>query len=305
MEHRTSHKVAIIGAGVSGMTCALYLARANIDVCLIGDWTTTLLLSTPEIKNYPGIPSISGYDFLNNLHNQVAEYNIPIIEGMALTPMIKDDQWIILTEPGDVVDTENLVIATGSEPRLLGLENEEHLIGHGVSTCAYCDAQAFAGKSVVVVGSGNLAIEEAIYLSKICSKVTVLCRKNEFSTQDYTAERLIDHKNVGVNFNAEVMKIERTDSGFMILLKGLRTRMISADGIFYAIGSVPNTTFLNGVFPLDKNKYIDLPEEVSTTHRMYACGDVNATNKYKQVVTAAADGCNTAIRIIRDIRQHR
>ena len=173
MEKRSFHEVVVIGAGVSGMTCAMYLARANVDVCLIGDYTTTPLLSTPSIQNYPGIGNISGMEFLENLHKQVLESGACIVEANAMAPMIKDDGWIILTDNGDIIDTKNIVVATGSSARMLNLENEEEFIGKGVSTCAYCDGSLYEGKDVCVVGSGTLAIEELLFFAGSPSSVLV------------------------------------------------------------------------------------------------------------------------------------
>ena len=302
MENRSFHEVVVIGAGVSGMTCAMYLARANVDVCLIGDYTTTPLLSTPSIQNYPGIGNISGMEFLENLHKQVLESGACIVEANAMAPMIKDDGWIILTDNGDIIDTKNIVVSTGSSARMLNLENEEEFIGKGVSTCAYCDGSLYEGKDVCVVGSGTLAIEEAMYLAKICRRVTVLCRKSEFSTSVYTPDQLNKYDNIAVLFDANVAKIVGSGEKIMVILAGTRSRIVSFDGIFYAIGSSPNTSFLEKLYPLDNNGYIDLPDEVSTKHHMYACGDVNASNRFKQVVTAASDGCNTALKILKDLR---
>ena len=284
------------------MTCAMYLARANADVCLIGDYTTTPLLATPSIQNYPGICGISGQTFLDNLHDQVKTSGAHIIEANAMSPMSKDGKWIILTDDGSVVDTNYLVIATGSSARLLNLENEEEFIGKGVSTCAYCDGPLYEGKNVCVVGTGTLAIEEAIYLSKICNSVTIIGRKDRLSTNAYTEEQLKDYKNIFIRYNSPIAKIARGQEQVMLVLSGNRARILSFDGIFYALGSLPNTEFLEGLCPLTKNKYIDIPEEVESTHHIYACGDVNAHNKYKQVVTAAADGCNTALQILKDLR---
>ena len=303
MENREFHKVAIIGAGVAGMSCALYLGRAGIDTCLIGDWVTTPLLNTPAIENYPGVKSISGYEYLENLHKQVVDAGVRVVPSVATTPLIKNESWVIITGDGTVVDTDHIVIATGSEPRMLGIENEEEFIGHGVSTCAYCDAQLYENKRVAVIGSGTLAFDEAIYLSKICAKVSIICRKDKLNSLNYDTDALINYPNISVNLGMKVVSLSRGEDGsIMIIAEGVRRTMMSFDGVFYAIGSVPNTAFLEGVFPLNKDKYIDIPEEVSSSHRMYVCGDVNANNKFKQVVTAAADGCNTAMRIIRDIK---
>jgi len=302
MSKRSFHEVAIIGAGVSGMTCALYLARANVDVCLIGDYLTTPLLAAPSIQNYPGIVKISGMQLLDHLHAQVRTAGVYIVEENAMTPMLKDNGWIILTADGEMIETSHLVVATGSSAKLLNLENEEEFIGKGVSTCAYCDGPIYEGQRVCVIGSGTLAIEEAIYLSKICSHVTVLCRKSQFSTTLYTPDQLNKYPNITVSFNAVIKKINVSENGITVFFGGNRARLMSFDGVFYAIGSAPNTAFLDGLYPLDKNGYIDLPPEVSSKHRMYACGDINARNPNKQIVTAAADGCNTALQILKDLR---
>lgn len=302
MPKRIFHEVAIIGAGVSGMTCALYLARANVDVCLIGDYTDTPLLASPSIQNYPGIMNVSGMDYLNTLNNQVKAAGVEILSDSAMTPMLKDNGWIVLTAGGEVVETTHLVVATGSSSRMLNLEHEEEFIGKGVSTCAYCDGPLYEGKRVCVIGSGTLAIEEAMYLSKICNEVIVLCRKSKFSTTLYTPDQLNKYQNITVMFDAPVKKINVSENGITVILGGNMARLMSFDGVFYAIGSSPNTAFLDGLYPLDQNGYIDLPREVSSKHHMYACGDVNANNPNKQVITAAADGCNTALQILKDLR---
>ena len=302
MENRSFHEVTIIGAGVAGMTCAMYLKRAGVDVCLIGDYTTTPLLSSPSIQNYPGIKDISGLDYLTQLHEQIVDLGVCLIEATAMSPMIKDDGWIIITDDGNVVDTKNLVIATGSSARMLNLENEEDFIGKGVSTCAYCDGSLYTDKNVAVVGSGTLAIEEAVYLAKICKRVTILCRKTKFSTDIYTPEQLTKYPNIVLTFDAPITKIVGTENGLMVILGGRRSRVMSFDGMFYAMGSHPNTEFLDGLYPLDSNGYIDMPQEAASKHHMYCCGDVNASNKFKQAVTAAADGCNTALQILKDLK---
>lgn len=302
MSDRTFHNVTIIGAGVSGMTCALYLSRANIDVCLVGDYCTTPLLASPSIRNYPGIKDISGAGYLINLHDQVSERGVSIIEGTAMAPVRNGDKWVVLTDAGNIIDTNIVVIATGSSARLLNLEKEEEFIGKGVSTCAYCDGPIYEGKNVCVIGSGTLAIEEAMYLSKICKRVTVLCRKSQFSTCLYTPDQLSKYPNVAVVFDAPVKRINVLENRVTVVLDGNLTRIMPFDGVFYAIGSLPNTRFLDGSFPIDENGYITLTDELSAKYGMYACGDVNAHNKNKQVVTAAADGCNTALKILKDLR---
>ena len=302
MENREKHKVVIIGAGVAGMTCALYLARAAIDVCLIGDWTTTPLLSSPTIKNYPGLYETSGQEYLSTLNDQVLAAGVRVIAGTAATPMRADEGWIVYTDTGNVVEIENLVIATGSSSRMLNLKNEEQFIGNGVSTCAYCDGPLYKDKKVCVIGSGTLAVEQAMYLSKICSSVTVFCRKDKLSSTVYTPDNLAKYTNVSIMFNAPIQRVYCEKGKTFVYIGEGRPIMKSFDGVFYAMGSIPNTSFLEGLCPLDKNGYIDLPDEVAKQHHMYACGDVNASNKYKQVVTAAADGCRVALQLLQDIR---
>lgn len=302
MNNRCFHEIVIIGAGVSGMTCALYLARANADVCLIGDYTTTPLLASPEVKNYPGIFNISGAEFLETLNRQVVESGATVVSANAMSPMCKDGKWIVLTDDGNVVDANYLVIATGSSARLLNLENEEEFIGKGVSICAYCDGPLYAGKNVCVVGTGTLAVEEAIYLSKICKHVTMIGRKDRLSTNAYTEEQLREYENISIKYDSPIAKIIRGDNNIMLVLAGHRARILTFDGIFYALGSIPNTEFLEGLCPLDEQKYINIPDQAESRHHIYACGDVNANNKYKQAVTAAADGCNTALQILQDLR---
>ena len=304
MERVTSCQVAIIGAGISGMTCALYLARAGVDTALIGDWTTAPILASPEIRNYPGTGKISGYDLLSNLNQQVQDTNTKIIAGIAAKPTRQSDTWVVLVDTGDIVEADSLVIATGASPKLLNLENEQELIGKAVSTCAYCDGPLYAGKKVCVVGSGTTAIEEALYLSKIAHTVTVLCRKNKFSTSLYTPEQLGNYPNIQLMFDTQIKSISLDGHGSVIVqLSGNRSRMMLFDGIFYAIGSSPNTEFLGGMLPVDHSGHIDLAPESERIYRVYACGDVNARSPFKQAIVAAADGCETAMRLLCNLRK--
>lgn len=285
------------------MTCSLYLKRAKVDVCLVGDYVTTPLLSTPSIKNYPGIKEISGVDYLSELHNQITLVGVYNIDGTAVSIYKNTGNWVVITDSNETIFSSKVVVATGSSPKLLGFEGENSLLGNGISTCAYCDGSLYENKSVGVIGSGTLAVEDAIYLSGLCDHVTLLCRKDRLSSSMYSYEQLLKYWNIEVLFNTAVKNITRHNEKLCLTTQD--ERLLEFDGVFYAIGSDPNTQLLQGICPLSSTGYTDFSVEFSSKTGLYACGDINSRNKNKQIVTAAADGCNTALQILNDLRNGR
>ena len=287
MEKRS---VVIIGCGIAGMTAGIYLKRAGIDTLIISDNAPGGVLNNiPSIENYPGYEKISGPDLAMNIYNQVKSIDIPVLfKGITSIDM---DKRII----NDSILYDYLIIATGRKGNVLGLDNEKELIGKGVSLCALCDGFFYKDKEVIVVGGGNTALTDALYLSSLCKKVTIVYRRDSFTSFKYLIDRVNNTKNIDVLFNSTLTSYNIDDKK-MLKSVCINDKEITTDGVFLAIGSTPN----GELFDVNKeNGYIVVDSKYNTSvNNVYAIGDVIKKDIY-QLVTASYDAVEASYDIIR------
>lgn len=296
-------KCVIIGSGPAGYTAAIYAARADLNPVLyaglqIGGQLTT----TTEVENFPGHANgITGPELMNELKNQAERFDTKIVyQHIDRVEFSNQEGGIHKLYVGDEeILSKSVIISTGATAKYLGLEAEKKYLGSGVSACATCDGFFYRGKNVIVVGGGDTALEEAIYLSKLCSKVTLLVRKSEFRASKAMVNKLETISNIEVKFNYELVDIK--GENFVekaVIINNLNNEKeeILVDGIFIAIGHQPNTEIFSEQIYLDENGYI-ITENKSTKTNLpgvFACGDVQ-DSIYRQAVTAAGTGCMAAI----------
>lgn len=283
------YKVVIIGSGIAGMTSSIYLKRGGIEPLIIENSVPGGSLNIiPSIENYPGYEKVSGPDLAINMYNQVNDLKIPI-----LSRNIKE-----IDLENKIIDNEilfdYLIIATGRRHRLLNLEGEDKLLGRGVSTCALCDGNFYKDKEVVVVGGGNSALTESLYLSNICKKVTIIYRKDKFNCEDYLINKVLNTKNIKVIYNANVINYNTKD-GILTSVLLDNKKKVKTSGVFLSIGSTPNSD----IFNVDKdNGYIITSNNYETNiSNVYAIGDV-IKKDYYQLINASYEGMIAALDII-------
>ena len=286
--------VIIIGAGPAGLTSAIYLLRANKKVLILESKNYGgAIINTPCIENYPACPNISGFDFATNLYNQVKE----------LDGEIKFEKVIEINNKKEVITKKNkysckaIIIATGTTNRKLDL-NEDNYLGKGVSYCATCDGNFYKGKIVAVVGGGNTAIEDAIYLSDLCKKVYLIHRRDEFRAFTKSIELLKKKDNVEFVLNSNVSKLSGKDKLESIeVISNNKKRIIKLDGLFIAIGQNPENSLFKDLVKLDEFGYVKSNSTLTNIKGIFVCGDVRS-KKIRQLVTATSDGCLAAMEAI-------
>ena len=293
----------ICGGGTAGLTAAIYLARAGLKVIVFEkSFAGGQITSSPELENFPGLPqSVSGAEFAMNTESQATKFGAEIKyeEISAINP---DGEIKTVTAGGKDYKAKTLILAMGLSHRKLGLENEEKLIGKGVSYCATCDGAFFKGKTTAVVGGGNTAAQDALYLSAICEKVYLIHRRSELRAEKYLRDKLKEKENIEIIYEAQVKKlIGEPLSEIEISLKG-KTQTISVSALFIAVGLIPESGLLSD-FSILNNGYIETNENMETKiENVYAVGDIrNAEGK--QLVFAAADGARAAMKIIDNLQK--
>jgi len=295
--------VVIIGAGIAGMTAALYLKRANKDVILIEKGMPGgAINTTSSVKNYPGIKMISGPEFSDMMFDQIKENGVEVKFSTVIGMEVYDDKKIVKLSNMDI-ECKFIIIATGKEVRKLGVPNEKELTGHGVSYCALCDGPLFKDKHVAVVGTGDSALEEALFLSNICKKVTILAKYDYFKCQDHILNDVENTGNIEVLYSSMVQKFNEKDGKLVSLdyKKGDEIYNLEVDGTFIYIGSTPNI-FANLDLELDGN-YIKVNDLMETSIKgIYAAGDIVKKSLY-QLVTASSDGAIAATSIIKELNK--
>ena len=293
-----SRKVVIIGSGVSGMTAAIYLKRAGIDVLVIEcDTPGGQLNRSSSIENYPGFKFIDGPTLAMNIYEQVTNLEVDYLFDKVIEIKESENKKIVKTTKEEV-ECEYVIMATGRTSRTLNLDNERKYIGKGISFCALCDGNLYKNKEVVVVGGGNSAIEEAIYLASICKKVTVIHRKDKLTAEEALINTLKTYDNVDIMYNVNIKKYNDEDNKIVsvTLDNGM---IIPASGVFIAIGYVP----INNLIEVKKdNGYIIVNNNYETSIKnIYACGDAIKKNAY-QIATAVGEATNVAYNIIKMIK---
>lgn len=296
------YKSIIVGTGPAGLTAAIYLARANLNPLVIeGPQPGGQLTTTTEIENFPGFSEgIMGPELMDNMRQQAERFGAKFITGWVNSVELGDRPFKLHVEGMGELVTDTLIISTGATAKYLGIPGEQDNIGRGVSTCATCDGFFFRGKEIVVVGGGDSALEEAGFLTRFASKVTLVHRREELRGSKIMQERVRDNNKVTWGLNRTPLEVVAGDKGVtgLKVLNNItgQEELIEASGVFVAIGHHPNTSFLGGQITTDANGYIVTNPGTSETNipGVFACGDVQDT-RYRQAITAAGSGCMAAM----------
>jgi len=305
----------ILGSGCAGLTAAIYTARAGLNpLVLEGHEPGGQLSITTLVENFPGWPEgIQGPELIENMKKQAARFGASYQLAHLSSVDLKSHPYKLNTSAGEI-HTRTLIIASGASARWLGIPSEQALIGHGVSSCATCDGFFFRGKPIAVVGGGDSAMEEALFLTRFASKVTLLHRRDAFRASKIMLDRAMAHPNIELRTNTvveEVLGVEEQS------VKGLRLRDVTngekntldVEGLFLGIGHEPNAKMFTGQIDLDEDGYIRTQNNVFTTHHgavvagVYACGDVQ-DRRYRQAITAAGSGCMAALEVEKYLEEH-
>ena len=295
------YDIVIIGAGPAGLSSAIYATRAGKKVLVLEAVSYGgQIINTKEIDNYPALPHVSGFDFATNLYNQAIELGSEVKFEKAVDIKLEDNKRIVVTE-NNQYEAKAIIIATGVKNRKLGLENEDKLIGRGISYCATCDGNFYKDKAVAVYGGGNTALGDAIYLADICSKVYLIHRRDEFRGSIESVKKLEKLDNVEFVLNSTITKLNGSDKLESVTVsdKDGNTKDIAVDGLFVAIGKTPENSNIVKNITLNENGYIKAEDDNLHTNipYVYVAGDVRE-KELRQLVTATSDGAiaaNTAI----------
>ena len=297
-------KVVIIGSGPAGYTAAIYAARAMLEPILIqGIQPGGQLTITTDVENYPGFADvIQGPWLMEQMEKQAAHVGTKIVTDFVTKLELSQQPFRLTCDSGDVYFAETVVLATGAQARWLGLPSEEKFKGFGVSACATCDGFFYRGKEVVVVGGGNTAVEEALFLTNFASKVTIVHRRDHFRAERILQDRLFKNSKIKVIWNSVVDQIDGAETPAKVTrvrLKNVKTGALTehpADGVFVAIGHAPATDLVKGQVKLKSSGYVEVAPNSTATSvpGLFAAGDV-ADEVYRQAVTAAGLGCMAAL----------
>jgi thioredoxin reductase (NADPH) len=292
-------ELIIIGSGPAGLTAAIYAARAGLEPLVIsGSMPGGQLMLTTEVENYPGFPeAIQGPELIEKIRKQAEKFGAEFVNDDATSVDFSSRPFeVIIGE--DSYKAKSVIIATGASTKWLGLESEQRLLGKGVSSCATCDALFFKGMDVAVIGGGDAAVEEALFLTKYADKVTIIHRRDELRASKILQDRAFKNKKINFKWNSlveEVLGKERVEGLLIKNVKTGQTSKFECQGVFIAIGQKPNTDIFKGQIELDKNGYIVAKNNTETNVKgVFVAGDVH-DYRYRQAITAAGMGCQAAL----------
>lgn len=295
-------KVAILGTGPAGLTAAIYLARANMNPIVIeGNEPGGQLTLTTEVENFPGFADgIMGPDLMDNMRKQAERFGARFVRGWVTKVDLSQKPYTLFVQGAENIQTEALILSTGASAKMLGIPGEKESLGSGVSTCATCDGFFYRGKKVIVVGGGDSAMEEASFLTKFADEVVVVHRREELRASKIMQDRAKQNKKISWQLNKSPLEVVGGKMG----ISGLKVKnnetgqeeLIEANGLFVAIGHLPNTAFLENQIDTDAQGYIKVEPGTTKTNidGVFACGDVQ-DNRYRQAITAAGTGCMAAL----------
>lgn len=294
-------KIIILGDGIAGMTAAIYTARATLNPLVIsGPQSGGQLTMTTEVENFPGFPEgVQGPELTQLAKKQAERFGARFKSAIATGFEKHEDNYKVILSDGEEIITEALIIATGASARWLGIESERQFKGKGVGTCATCDGFFYKGKKVLVVGGGDSAMEESNFLTKFAEKVVVVHRRDKFRASKIMQDRFFKNPKTDVIWNKEIQEILGDNRGVTgAKLKDTQTGEISeveCDGIFLALGHIPNTTIFKGKIDMDETGYLKTDRYMHTSlEGVFGAGDVQDT-KFRQAITAAGSGCMAAM----------
>jgi thioredoxin reductase (NADPH) len=307
-------KVIILGSGPAGLTAALYAARANLAPLLVeGLEAGGQLMLTTMVENWPGFPDgVMGPDLMTAMRQQAERFGTEVLQGDVTNVDLQHRPFSLMLSDGRVLTSETLIVATGASARWLEIGSDRRLAGRGVSTCATCDGYFFRGRPIAVVGGGDSAMEEAIYLTKFASKVSVVHRRASLRASKIMQDKALANPKIEFIWNAEIIDVKDLDKGEVtaIVVRDLTTgavREVPLEGVFIAIGHTPNTRLFEGQLQLDPHRYIITHDGTRTSvPGVFAAGDVQ-DHVYRQAITAAGSGCMAAIdaeRYLEGLPQH-
>jgi thioredoxin reductase (NADPH) len=296
-------KVVIIGSGPAGLTAALYAARANLEPLVIrGLQPGGLIATTSEVENYPGfVEGVGGFDLADNMEKQAARFGTQFMDALVEQVDFSQRPFKLTSDSGEIVTADTVIVSTGASPRHLGVPGEDLLANRGVSYCATCDGFFFRGKNVVVVGGGNSALDEGLFLTRYVNQLVIVHRRDQLRADPILQERAFALEKAGklrFVWDSTVIGILGEQNVTGVQIKNLQTgaeSTLATDGVFPYIGHVPNTWIFRGKLDLDENGYIIADERTRTRiPGVFAAGDV-VDHVYRQAITAAGDGCKAAM----------